>query len=102
MKVLGLILSILLITSPVLAVDYVITLTDEQNDAISVLTTTDQLSTTPQQWIQNAATNKANQMIERLVKDHSDKQPGKMTKAEKKALINTIDLQKEKDKRKGK
>ena len=87
---------ILTIAAPAYAVDITISLTDEQYDAMSVLTST------PEEWVQNAATNKANKTIDVLVKSHSTMQPDKITKEEKNAIISTIDLKKEKEKRSGK
>ena len=65
------------IATNVYAVDITVTLTQEQYDAMSVMTTT------PEQWVQDVTTNKANKMINRLVKIYSDKQPDKMSEAEK-------------------
>lgn len=95
MKKIGLVLIGLFITTNVYAVDITITLTQVQFDALSVITST------PQEWVQNAATNKANSMIERLVRKHSDKQPSKITDQAKKAIINSIDLVKERNERRG-
>lgn len=72
-----------------------VTLLQEEYDAMSVMTST------PEEWVQHAAKNKARKMIDVLVKDFSDKQPEKITDQEKKDIINGIDLQKEKEKRRG-
>lgn len=96
MKKLFLVLPILLLATTLHAKTIIVTLTQEQYDALSVLTST------PEEWVQNAATNKANAMIERLVKKYSNKQPSKMTQGEKEAVIRTIDLVKERNERRGK
>lgn len=96
MKKLGLVLIGLFIATNVYAVDITITLTQEQYDAMTVLTST------PEDWVQSAATAKANKMIDVLVKKYSDKQPGKISKGEKEAIIRTIDLDKERRERRGK
>jgi len=86
----------LLMTTSVYAKNITVTITQEQYDAMSVMTST------PEEWVQNAVTNKANSMIDRLVEKYSDKQADKMTNAEKKAVIDSIDLEKEKNERRGK
>jgi len=96
MKRLNLILIMLLMTTSVYAKNITVTITQEQYDAMSVMTST------PEEWVQNAVTNKANSMIDRLVEKYSDKQADKMTNAEKKAVIDSIDLEKEKNERRGK
>ena len=96
MKKVFLILPILLISVNVYAVDITVTLTQEQYDAMSVLTST------PEEWVQNSVTAKSNKMIDVLVKKYSDKQPGKISKGEKEAIIRTIDLDKERRERRGK
>jgi len=85
----------LMIATTVYAKDITVTLTQEQYDALTVL------RETPEQWVQNAATNKANKMIERLVLKYSDKQPGKLNTAQKKEVINGIDLAEERRQRHG-
>ncbi len=77
------------------AVDYTITLTAEQDKAMGVL------SVTAQAWIQHAAENKANKMINRLVDPLSDKKISKMTAAEKKVILDGIDIAAERIKRHG-
>ena len=72
-----------------------ITLTDEEYAAMTVLTST------PEQWVKNAATAKANKMIDRLCEKYSDKKISRMTKTEKNDLIKTIDLDKERNERRG-
>lgn len=72
-----------------------VTLTDEEYRAMSVLTVT------PEEWVQHAAKNKAGKMIEELAQDYSDKQPGKITDDEKKSIINAINIEAEKNKRRG-
>lgn len=78
------------------AVDIVITLTQEQYDAMSVMTVT------PDEWAQHAVETKANKMIEALVTKYSDKQPSKISEADKKIIFKNIDLDKERDERRGK
>lgn len=53
-----------------------------------------------QKWADDALNNKANNLIDVLVTNNSDKQPNKITEAEKEVIVNGIDLEKEKDKRK--
>ena len=96
MKKLGLILIGLFLATNVYAVDITVTLTQEQYDAMTVLTLT------PEEWVQNSVTAKSNKMIDVLVKKYSDKQPGKISKGEKEAIIRTIDLDKERRERRGK
>ena len=95
MKVLISLVLALLVTTYAYAVDITVTLTQEQYDAMSVLTVT------PEQWAQNAVSNKADKMIDRLVEKYSDKQPGKVSKQDKKNILKTIDLVKEKKDRNG-
>ncbi len=66
-----------------------VTLSDEEYKAMSVL------SVSPEEWIQHAAKNKARKMIDRLVDPLSDKKLDKMTMAEKKAILDTIDIEAE-------
>ena len=72
-----------------------ITLTDEEYKVMQVL------AETPEEWVQNAATNKARKMIERLVEENSDLQPAKISESEKKRIIKDIDVAKEREKRHG-
>ena len=95
MKVLISLVLALLVTTYAYAVDITVTLTQEQYDAMSVLTVT------PEQWAQNAVSTKADKMIDRLVEKYSDKQPGKVSKQDKKNILKTIDLVKEKKDRNG-
>ena len=76
--------------------DINVVLTQEQYDAMTVLTVT------PEEWIKNAANVKANKMIEVLITEHSDKQFSKISESEKKVIFNTIDLEKERNDRRGK
>jgi hypothetical protein len=78
------------------AKDITITLTDEEYKAMSVLTAT------PEQWVQDAATNKAQNMIDQIVTDNSDLQSSKVSASEKKRIIKGIDVVREKEKRHGK
>ena len=71
-------------------------LTQEEYNAMTVLTVM------PEEWIQTAAINKARKMRDVLVEQYSDKQANKMTVEEKNVILGTIDLEKEKDKRRGK
>ena len=73
-----------------------VTLTDEEYKAMQVL------AETPEEWVQHAATNKAQKMIERLVEENSDLQPAKVSNSEKKRIIKDIDVVKEREKRHGK
>lgn len=91
-----LILSILSIVNVCYAKDITITLTDEEYKAMQVL------AETPEEWVQHAAKNKAQKMIERLVEENSDLQPSKVSVAEKKKIIKEIDVVKEREKRHGK
>ena len=77
------------------AKDITITLTDEEYKAMQVL------AQTPEEWVQNAAKNKAQKMIEGLVRDNSDLQPSKVSLVEKKKIIKDIDIVKEREKRHG-
>lgn len=86
----------ILITVNAYAVSITVNLTQDQYDAMSVLTSS------PEQWLQDAANAKANKMIERLILKHSNKQAEKLTEQEKSAILKTIDLEKEKKERKGK
>lgn len=76
--------------------DIIVTLSQTEYDAMTVLTST------PEEWVQHAAENKARKMINVLVTDYSDKQSDKITDDEKKDIIDGIDLGREKDKRRGK
>lgn len=78
------------------AKDITITLTDEEYKAMKVL------AETPEEWVQNAAKNKAQKMVERLVAENSDLQPSKASESEKKRIIKDIDVVKEREKRHGK
>lgn len=73
-----------------------ITLTDEEYDALTVLTVT------PEQWANDAIKNKAKKMINELVNKYSDKQAEKISETEKKEEFKKVDLEKEKKERKGK
>lgn len=73
-----------------------VTLSDDEYKAMQVL------AETPEEWVQKAATNKAQKMIERLVSDYSELQPDKASVAEKKKIIKDIDIVKEREKRHGK
>ena len=95
MKRIILILIGLLITTNVYAVDITVTITQDQFDAMSVMTVT------PQQWVQEAIDNKSNSMVDRLVEKHSDKQPSKLSEAQKNVILNSIDLNKERAERRG-
>ena len=77
------------------AVTVTVTLTDEEYKAMSVL------SVTPEEWIQHAASNKARKMIDTLANDYSEKKVDKMSTKEKRDIINSIDIAKEKEKRHG-
>jgi len=89
MRIVILVLGIMFIALPAHAVNYVVTLTAEQDKAMQVL------EVVPGLWIQNAATNKANQLIDSIVRDNSDKQPNKMTSTEKNTIINSVDISKQ-------
>ncbi len=78
------------------AKDITITLTDEEYKAMQVL------AETPEEWVQHAATAKAQKMIDRLVEENSDLQPSKVSETEKKKVIKNIDVVKEREKRHGK
>lgn len=96
-KIIFEIIFFILITSVVYAEKIItITLTDEEYKAMQVL------AETPEEWIQNAATNKAQKMIDRLVFDYSDLQPDKISIVEKNKIIKDIDIAKEREKRHGK
>jgi len=72
-------------------------LSQEEYDAMSVMP-----ETTPEEWAQHAVSNKARKMIDALVVSYTDRNPDKMTKAEKAVVIPTIDLDAERNKRRGK
>ena len=93
-KRLFLVVIVLSLVSPAFAEKSItVTLTDEQYSAMTVL------SNTPEEWSQHAVENKANKMIDRLCDTVSDKKVDKLTNAEKKAIIDGIDLKAEKAKR---
>lgn len=71
-----------------------VTLTDEEYKAMTVLTQT------PEEWIQQAAKSKSQKMLNELVRKNSDKQPEKITDGEKKFVIDSIDMEKERESRK--
>jgi hypothetical protein len=50
-----------------------------------------------QQWIENAFRSKAQQCMNSLVMQYTDKNPDKMTIEDKKALILTLDIKSAKD-----
>ena len=77
-------------------VNITVTLTDEEFKAMSVM------NESPDDWIKRVAKNKAKNMIDDLVSEHSDKQPDKATKQERDQIINSIDIEKEKNARHGK
>ena len=93
MRKLILVLAFLMVTTLGHARNINITLTYEEYKAMSVMTVT------PEEWIQHAATNKARKMTEELVGLYSDYQPRKLDKASKDAVINSIDIEAEKEKR---
>ena len=76
--------------------EIIINLSQTEYDAMSVLTST------PEEWINHAVKNKSRKMINELVEMYSDKQPNKTNESEKKDIINSIDLVKERDNRRGK
>jgi len=71
----------------------IVTLIDEEYKAMSVLTST------PEEWINNAAKNKARAMIDELVNKYLDRKLEKITLQEKYDIINSLDLEKEKQSR---
>jgi len=72
-----------------------VTLSQEEYDAMTVLTST------PEEWVQHAASNKARKLIDVLVTDHTNLNVKKMLKKDKEDIIPTIDLDKERKKRRG-
>ena len=44
-------------------------------------------------WVQNALKNKARQCIDKIVEENSDKQPKKLTVADKEQIILTADIE---------
>ena len=52
-----------------------------------------------QEWFENAIKNKARQCIDALVELHSDKQAGKISKAEKYHIVKQAVVEKAKDKK---
>ena len=46
----------------------------------------------PQEWLQHAWDNRARQAIDTLVLDKSDKQPGKISVVEKKAIVTNAQI----------
>lgn len=60
---------------------YTVDLTTEEEKALL----SDMISISD--WINNAIHNKARQMIDRVVLEHSDKQPNKISKAEKLQIV---------------
>ena len=44
------------------------------------------------EWIQNAISNRARQAVDAIIKEHTDRQPKKMSVADKHALIASLDL----------
>ena len=75
--------------------DIIVTLSQEEFDAMGVL------NVTPQEWAQNAVSNRARKIVDDLVTEYTDKNPNKMSQADKHAVIPTIDLAAEKVKRHG-
>lgn len=71
----------------------IVKLTDEEYKAMSVLTST------PEEWTNNTVKNKAQKILNELVDKNSDKKIDKLTEAEKKSIINFIDINKEKESR---
>ena len=57
------------------------------------------LTSTPEEWINNAAKNKARAMIDELVNKYLDRKLEKITLQEKYDIINSLDLEKEKQSR---
>ena len=93
MKWLILIFSLFFIVNVYAEKTITITLTDEEYKAMSVLTST------PEGWANNAVKNKAGKMIDELSEKYSDKKISKMSKSEKEAVVNSIDIEKEKESR---
>lgn len=60
--------------------------TDVQEKAMSYI------ALDPQEWIQNAWDNRARQAMDEIVQEHSDKQPKKMTVAEKEEIVKKANI----------
>lgn len=61
--------------------NWTVTLSDEEEKALL----TDMVSI--QEWLNNAIHNKARQCIDTIVEEYSDKQPSKITPAEKQSIV---------------
>ncbi len=96
MKIIYLTLIGVFLTVNVYAVELCVVITKIQYDAMSIMTVT------PEEWVQSAVSSKSNSMVEKLVRKYSDKQPGKITQGQKDAIIRKIDLEKERNERRGK
>ena len=96
MKIVIVMLSLFFATIVYADKNITITLTDEEYKALSIL------AQSPEEWVQNAATNKAQKMMEKLVKENSDLQPDKISLTEKKKIIKDINVVEEREKRHGK
>ena len=77
-------------------VNITVIISQEEYDAMSVMTST------PEEWAQHAVSNKARKLIDVLVTEHTEKNPNKLSKEDKNTIIGGIDLEKEKNKRRGK
>jgi len=89
----GMLVSLIIVSNVYAEKIITVTISDEQYSAMTIL------AQTPEEWSQHAVESKANKMINRLCNDYSDMNVDKLTNAEKKAIIDGIDLETEKAKR---
>jgi len=109
-SILSLMLVIFLVSISYADVTHCVTISDEQDAVMSLVIVKDnnQFAVNPGEfqegakaWIQHSATWKANKMIDQLVRRHSDKQPDKISRGQREAIIRTVDLAKERNERRG-
>ena len=63
-----------------------IVLTDAEYKAMSLIVVS------PEQWVQDAAKNKALSCIERTIKEQTDKQPNKISTEEKETIVTNLNI----------
>ena len=67
--------------------EYTVTLSEEEEKALSVELVS------VQAWLENAIHNKARKCINRVVEEYSDKQPTKISEADKKQIVRDANVE---------
>ena len=65
---------------------YTITLTDEEDKAMQYI------AYSVQDWLDNAAHNRARQAMDEIILQHSDKQPKKIVQEERATIVRNADI----------